>query len=64
MTVESGAQPARPTNDVDVVTNEVSVVSSYELEHKLEALGFRHSTKKSHPTCRWVAEGSPHFVCG
>lgn len=47
----------RPTKDVDLVTEVVTLGEFYALEEKLRRAGFRHDTSEEAPLCRWVIEG-------
>jgi hypothetical protein len=47
----------RPTEDVDVIIEVVTLVQLYELEDKLRAAGFQHDTSEGAPICRWIVKG-------
>ncbi|RZI99250.1 MAG: hypothetical protein EOP39_24870 [Rubrivivax sp.] len=49
--------PIRPTEDVDVVVEVVSLSSYQLLEHDLRVLGFAHDQRADAPRCRWRVDG-------
>lgn len=51
--VDEGVQRIRPTEDIDCVIEITSRSSYYQLEKKLEDLGFTHSMREGDPICRW-----------
>jgi len=50
-------QEIRPTIDIDLSVQVVTLPALYELEERLRALGFRHDTREGAPICRWLVEG-------
>ena len=50
---DEGVQRIRPTEDIDCVIEVTSRRSYYQLEKKLENLGFTHSMQEGDPICRW-----------
>src|SRR6266550_8944884 len=47
----------RPTEDVDVIIEVVTLGELYKLEEQLRAAGFQHDTSEGAPICRWIVEG-------
>lgn len=47
----------RPTLDIDLSVQVVTLPEFYELEERLRGLGFRHDTREGAPICRWLVEG-------
>jgi len=47
----------RPTEDVDVIIEVVTLGELYKLEEQLRAAGFRHDTAEDAPICRWIVRG-------
>lgn len=43
----------RPTDDVDVIVEIVTLAGQYSLEEKLRLAGFRHDLSEGAPICRW-----------
>jgi predicted nucleotidyltransferase len=54
---DTGASPARPTDDVDLIVGVASRVAYIELSKELRALGFREDTELGAPLCRWTVGG-------
>ena len=50
-------QEIRPTIDIDLSVQVVTLSALYELEERLRALGFRHDTSEGAPICRWLVDG-------
>ena len=50
-------QEIRPTMDIDLSVQVVTLTALYELEERLRGLGFRHDTTEGAPICRWLVEG-------
>ena len=46
----------RPTKDVDVGVEIVTLPEHYVLEERLRTAGFRHDTREGAPICRWIVE--------
>lgn len=46
----------RPTKDVDVIVEVMTLHEYYALEARLRAAGFQHDTSEGAPICRWVVE--------
>ena len=53
----AAVQEIRPTIDVDVSVEVVTLVQLYALEERLRARSFRHDTREGAPICRWLVEG-------
>ncbi len=51
------AQSLRPTLDVDVVVEAVSVNDYHDMERAVEARGFAHDISPDAPICRWRWQG-------
>ena len=47
----------RPTKDVDVIVEVVTLTEYYEMEEKLRAAGFQHDISEGAPICRWIVDG-------
>ena len=47
----------RPTEDVDVIIEVVTLGELYKLEEQLRAAGFQHDTSEGAPICRWIVKG-------
>jgi hypothetical protein len=47
----------RPTEDVDVIIEVVTLSELYELEEQLRAAGFQHDMSEGAPICRWIVQG-------
>jgi hypothetical protein len=47
----------RPTEDVDVITEVVTLGELYKLEEQLRAAGFEHDMSEGAPICRWIVKG-------
>ena len=47
----------RPTKDVDVVAEVLTMSAFYALEEKLRDAGFHHDTSEGAPLCRWLVDG-------
>lgn len=47
----------RPTKDVDIVVQVITLVDYYQLEDRLRAMDFAHDTSEGAPICRWKVEG-------
>jgi hypothetical protein len=47
----------RPTDDVDVIVEIVTLTQYYDLEERLRGAGFQHDTSEGAPICRWVVRG-------
>lgn len=52
----AAAQEIRPTIDIDLSVEAVTLFELYELEERLRARGFRHDTREGAPICRWLVE--------
>jgi hypothetical protein len=46
----------RPTEDVDVIIEVVTLGELYKLEDQLRAAGFQHDTAEDAPICRWIVK--------
>ena len=46
----------RPTKDVDVGVEIVTLPEHYVLEERLRTAGLRHDTREGAPICRWIVE--------
>lgn len=46
----------RPTEDVDVIIEVVTLGELYKLEEQLRAAGFQHDTSEGAPICRWIVK--------
>jgi predicted nucleotidyltransferase len=46
----------RPTIDIDLSVEVVTLVEFYALEERLRARGFRHDMRQGAPICRWIVE--------
>jgi|LakMenEpi03Aug12_release.lakeMendotaPanAssembly.Ray.scaffolds.fasta_scaffold279266_2 hypothetical protein len=46
----------RPTIDIDLSVEVVTLVEFYALEERLRARGFRHDTREGAPICRWIVK--------
>lgn len=51
------AQAIRPTTDVDVVVQAVTLADYHAAERALEARGFTHDLSEDAPICRWLMGG-------
>jgi hypothetical protein len=47
----------RPTEDVDVIIEVVTLGELYKLEERLRAAGFQHDRSEGAPICRWIIKG-------
>lgn len=47
----------RPTEDVDVIIEVVTLVAFYKLEEQLRDFGFQHDTSEGAPIFRWIIKG-------
>ena len=47
----------RPTEDVDVIIEVVTLGELYKLEEQLRSAGFQHDTSEGAPICRWIVKG-------
>lgn len=47
----------RPTLDIDLSVEVVTLAEHYALEERLRARGFQHDTRGGAPICRWLTEG-------
>jgi len=47
----------RPTEDVDVIIEVITLGELYKLEEQLRAAGFQHDTSEGAPICRWIVKG-------
>lgn len=47
----------RPTQDVDVIIEVVTLVEFYKLEEQLRDFGFQHDTSEGAPIFRWIIKG-------
>jgi len=47
----------RPTKDVDVIVEVVTLSGYYALEERLRAVGFQHDQSEGAPICRWIVDG-------
>ncbi|HEY2713051.1 MAG TPA: hypothetical protein VGI60_11095 [Chthoniobacterales bacterium] len=47
----------RPTEDVDVIVEVVTLNELYKIEEILRAAGFQHDTSEGAPICRWIVKG-------
>ncbi len=52
----AAALEIRPTIDIDLSVEVVTLVELYAMEERLRARGFRHDTREGAPICRWVVE--------
>jgi len=50
---DPGHPPVRITRDVDVVVEVVDLKDYYEIERRLERVGFAHDLTEDAPICRW-----------
>jgi hypothetical protein len=46
----------RPTKDVDLTIEILTLGEFYKLETRLRSLGFRNDTREEAPICRWIIE--------
>ncbi len=46
----------RPTKDVDVIVEIVTLTELYKLEERLRSIGFQHDTSEGAPICRWMID--------
>jgi hypothetical protein len=46
----------RPTDDVDVIVEVVTLSELYHVEERLRAAGFQHDTSEGAPICRWIVK--------
>ena len=53
----AGVLEIRPTIDIDLSVEVVTLFELYELETRLRERGFRHDTREGAPICRWLVEG-------
>jgi len=51
---DPAAPELRPTLDIDVIIEIISITEYYQLETALRSLGFKQSMKKGDPICRWM----------
>lgn len=49
--------PIRPTQDVDLIIEVVSLLDYFRLEERLRGIGFRHDMSEGAPKCRWIVDG-------
>lgn len=47
----------RPTQDVDVIIEVVTLTEYYDLEDRLRAADFKHDSSEGAPICRWIVRG-------
>lgn len=47
----------RPTEDVDVIVEVVTLTDFYALEERLRKAGLQHDTSEGAPICRWIIAG-------
>jgi hypothetical protein len=47
----------RPTEDVDVIIEIVTLIEFYKLEEQLRSAGFQHDTSEGAPIFRWIIKG-------
>jgi hypothetical protein len=55
ITDPASAEP-RPTLDIDVIVEIISMKEYYQLETNLRSLGFKQSMDKEDPICRWIID--------
>ena len=53
----AGVLEIRPTIDIELSVEVVTLFELYELETRLRERGFRHDTREGAPICRWLVEG-------
>lgn len=53
---DPAAPELRPTLDIDVIIEIISMTEYYQLEAMLRSLGFKQSMKKEDPICRWMID--------
>lgn len=53
----AGVLEIRPTIDIDLSVEVLTLFELYELETRLRERGFRHDTREGAPICRWLVEG-------
>jgi len=51
---DPAAPELRPTLDIDVIIEIISITEYYQLETALRSLGLKQSMKKGDPICRWM----------
>jgi predicted nucleotidyltransferase len=51
---DPAAPEPRPTIDIDVIIEIISITEYYQLEAVLRSLGFKQSMEKGDPICRWM----------
>lgn len=47
----------RPTKDVDVIVEILTLIELYALEEQLRLAGFQHDISEGAPICRWLVDG-------
>src|SRR3989442_7490814 len=47
----------RPTEEVDIIVEVVTLSELYSVEERLRATGFRHDSSEGAPICRWIVKG-------
>ena len=52
----AAVQEIRPTIDIDLSVEIVSLGELYALEEQLRSRGFRHDTRQGAPICRWIVD--------
>ena len=53
---DPGSPEPRPTMDIDVIIEIISIKEYYQLEATLRSLGFKQSMKNEDPICRWIID--------
>jgi len=53
---DPAAPELRPTLDIDVIIEIISMTEYYKLEAALRSLGFKQSMEKEDPICRWMID--------
>lgn len=56
LVTDSGSPEIRPTLDIDVIIEIISMAEYYQLEALLRSLGFKQSMEKEDPICRWMID--------
>jgi len=59
LVTDPGAPPVRPTQDVDVIVQAVSLADYYRIERALSERGLTRDTRADAPICRWMAGPVP-----
>ena len=47
----------RPTKDIDIIIEIVSLLDYFSFEERARALGFKHDMSEGAPKCRWLVDG-------